>query len=244
MTKPMKAELVNEPKLLSLDLQFFAEGDPDNLDPTNPDIPDPTNIDKKDEPKLFTQDEVNAFIKERVSRAEKKYEGFDDLKTFKEQADAQTEAERLKNLTEIDQAKEEARIASEKASNFETELAKLRETNKKHAINNEFIKQATMKKIAYLDDALVLASVDLSNIQVAEDGTVSGIDTIVDSLVKNKPFLLGTQSQDPKHIGGATDPVKQNDDVKTLSMQLDDAKKAKDFNLVVKLSNQLKNLTK
>ena len=101
-----------------------------------------------------------------------------------------------------------------------------------------------MKKIAYLDDALVLASTDLSQIQVSEDGTVSGIDTIVESLVKNKPFLLGAQSQDPKHIGGATDPQVQNDDVKTLSMQLDEAKKAKDFNLVVKLSNQLKNLTK
>lgn len=241
--------------LLNLDLQFFSEQDPEpntqgNEDPTqsaDPNAGGSGNPEgKQEEPvkKLeFTQDEFDAIIKDRLNRALKKYDGFDELKTFKEEADQKAEEARKQTLTEIERAQEEAKTAAERAETLEQELATLRESNKKQQITNEFIKQAGAKNIAFVDDALVLAASQLSQVEIGEDGKAQGVDAIVESLVTTKPFLLGAQKQEGKQIGGSTGPDPK-DEVKTLSQQLDEAKKAKNFNLVVELSNKIRNLTK
>lgn len=243
---------------LPLNLQFFAadngtdigggnEGDTDNqlngngADDTN--AQGGGNTDDKNESKKFSQEDVDKLISDRLTREKKKYADYEELLTFKKQAEELAEKQRLENLSEIERAKEEAKSLQDKYSTLEQELATLRENNKKQTIVNEFIKLATQKQVAYIDDALLLAQNDLATIQIDENGKPTGVDSIVEALLTNKPYLVKQKEPQSKDIGGPSN-LDPNKEVKTLEQQLAEAKKSKNFSLVVELSNKLKNMTK
>lgn len=88
--------MVNEIKRsrYPLNLQYFAEGDPDPVDPRSD--PDPTPD------KTFTQADLDRIVADRLARDRKGREDYDDLKT-KLTALEQAEADRDKALTTANQ---------------------------------------------------------------------------------------------------------------------------------------------
>ncbi|MCR8983437.1 phage scaffolding protein, partial [Brevibacillus laterosporus] len=84
------------------------------------------------------------------------------------------------------------------------------------------ITAATSANIAHIDDAYILASSDLSKVTIDESGNVVGVDSVIQSLVETKPFLIAQTKKEPSTIGG---PSGYGNDtgVKTLEAQLEEA---------------------
>jgi len=226
----------NESKRLkyTLNLQLFAEGDPE---PTPQDPPaDPT----PEPAKTFTQAELDDIVAKRLDRERKKYGDYDDLKTKLTELQAAEDERKRGELTEIERYKADLEKEQTSKQTLESELSTLRESVKQERIRNAFITAATAANIAYVDDAWSLA--DRSGVSVGDDGNVVGIDAVIASLVESKPFLVATNTTKPKTIGDP--PPTIDEKARTLEAQLEDAKKRKDFSKVVELSNKLKGLIK
>jgi DNA-binding transcriptional regulator YbjK len=233
--------MANEFKaLFPMNLQFFSENDPD---------PQPEPGDKPDEgsgkqpEKTFTQAELDEIVAKRLERERKKYEKFadyDDLKKKAEEYERVLEEKRLAELSEKERLEEIAKKYESEKQTLAQELEQLRETIKREKIVNEFIKVATALNVAYIDDALKLA--DLSAVTVDEEG-VKGVREAVEVLVQHKPFLLAQAKKEPKIVGGPSGYSKE-EEVKTLEAQLEEAKKKRDFGLVLELSNKIKQVLK
>lgn len=213
---------------LPLNLQMFADGDPEPTPEPEP-KPEPT----------FTQAELEAKIAERLSRERKKYADYDELKTklsdyeaaeAERQRAAMTEQERLQ--AELEAAKQ----AKEAADNARNQAL---DTANKRAIRAEFKLAAAGANIRTdaLDDAYTL--VDKAGISVDDEGNVVGVKEALEALVASKPYLVATEPAKPKPIGGPNNP--KTEERKTLEVQLEDAKKRKDFSKVIELSNKLLN---
>ncbi|MDH2332500.1 scaffolding protein [Paenibacillus polymyxa] len=188
-----------------LNLQLFAEGDPD---PT-PDPPiDPTP------PKTFTQDELDQVIADRIARERKKYADYDELKT---------------KLTEFERAKEEREkaemTATERLEAEKAEALKAAETARaerdqaltaadQRLIKSEFraIARELNVRTDALDDALKLA--DLSEAKVDDEGNPQGVEDIVKALIESKPFLVEQAPPQPKEIGGPSGGKERPDKTK------------------------------
>ncbi|MFF2413541.1 phage scaffolding protein [Bacillus safensis] len=153
-----------------------------------------------DQPKKLelTQEEFDEKITSRIKRAVSKYADYADLKA---KLSAYEKAEQEKadaELTELDRIKKELDAKSETEKTLTQQIEDLKKASEQEKITNAFIKAATSKNIAYLDDALRLA--DLSGVSV-EDGKVVGVEDVVKALVEEKPFLI---AQKQKAIGQST----------------------------------------
>ncbi|MCY9532972.1 hypothetical protein M5X04_27050 [Paenibacillus alvei] len=218
----------------TLNLQLFAEGDPE---PTPQDPP----IDPQPETsKTFTQAELDDIVAKRLDRERKKYGDYDDLKTKLTELQAAEDERKRGELTEIERYKADLEKEKSTKQTLESELNTLRESVKQERIRNAFITAATAANIAYIEDAWALAN--KSEIKVDDDGKVVGVDVLIASLVESKPFLVAQNPTKPKTIGDP--PPSVDEKARTLEAQLEDAKKRKDFSKVVEISNKLKGLIK
>lgn len=102
-----------------------------------------------------------------------------------------------------EKAAEEAKLVEQQkwqeiATKKDAELAELtaKLSAKDQAIQTQTVKTALTNELIKLnpvdlDAAIKLA--DLSEVKVAEDGTITGLDTVVKSLSETKPFLFGNK---------------------------------------------------
>ncbi|CAM2951915.1 scaffolding protein [Paenibacillus sediminis] len=179
----------------ALNLQTFAEGDPEP-------IPEPP---AEPEDKTFTQAELDQIVADRLARERKKTEKFadyDDIKaklTALEQAEEErkkaelTEAERL--AAELEEARKKAQEADERGATAIT-AANTR------VINAEFRALAHENKIPADRVAAALKLADLSAITVDDDGNPQGVEDAVKALIAAHPYLA--EQAKPKPIGGAS----------------------------------------
>jgi hypothetical protein len=212
-----------------LDIQLFAEGDPEpGTDPT----PEPP---KKLE---MTQAELDAKIAERLGRERKKYADYDELKTKLADLEA-AETERQKAaMTEQERAAAELAAAKQAAVDADTARQAALKSANERLLKAEFKIAAAAANVLpdAIEDAYLLA--DKSGVIVGDDGNVTGVAEAIAALTAAKPFLIATTT--PKPIGGPSNP--KPDERKTLETHLEDAKKRKDFSKVIELSNKLTNL--
>lgn len=212
--------------LLTLNLQYFAEGGEPEAPETNPDGQPPaeTKVESSDSAeKTFTQAELDDIIAKRIARVEKKYEGFDDLKTKATEYERVLEEKRLAELSEKERAEELAKKYEDELNAIKAELDATRTKAQEERIRNEFIKVATGANIAYIDDAIALA--DLSAVNIDEDGNVVGVDEVVKALVENKPFLVAKKLTQP--IGTATNGGQQLNEKTAEQLLAEAAEKAR-----------------
>lgn len=172
---------------------------------------------KGGEGKTFTQDELDNIINDRLKREKKKYEGIDvaEYKKLKKAAEDKAEAEK----TELEKAKNKLDLLEKEKENT------LNLANKR-LILAEFKVLAKEKGIKYVNDAYKLA--DLSTIEVKEDGSIEGLDEIVDGIIKEKPFLVDTQ-EESKGGTGKVDSKSKGDkgkETSSLGQRLAEQKKA------------------
>ncbi|MCY9509985.1 hypothetical protein M5W68_15460 [Paenibacillus larvae] len=179
---------------LPLNLQLFAEGEGGEGDGEQTKGEETT--------KTFTQEELDKIVADRLARERKKaekYNDYDDIKTKLTEYERLAEEKRQADLSEQERLAEVAKKHEEEKQALAAELEKMRGEIEKERITNEFIKAAT-GKVAYVDAALKLA--DLSTVKM-EDGKVTGMDEVVDGLLKANPFLANKPQQP---IGGGTNP--------------------------------------
>lgn len=176
-----------------------AEGDPDPAsgegasgDPTPGAAGDPTPG-KGDEPKTFTQEEVNALMTKEASKAARgkldpKELGFDSAKEMQEfiaSAKERADAEKDEAQKELEKQTKEA---------YERGKTETLSSAKQIALRAEFTIQATKAGVVDPAGAFLLAQAEQAweDIQVADDGSVTGLDDAFFAAFKEtKPYLFG-----------------------------------------------------
>ncbi|MED1164271.1 hypothetical protein [Bacillus paranthracis] len=179
---------------LPLNLQLFAEGEGGEGDGEQ--------AKEVETSKTFTQEELDKIVADRLARERKKadkYSDYDDIKTKLAEYERLAEEKRQADLSEQERLAEAAKKHEEEKQTLADELEKMRGEIEKERITNEFIKAAT-GKVAYVDAALKLA--DLSGVKV-KDGKVTGMDEVVEGLLKDNPFLANKPRQP---VGSSTNP--------------------------------------
>lgn len=208
--------------LLTLNLQFFAEGGESTEPETNPDGQPSaeTQVESSESAeKTFTQAELDEIIAKRIARVEKKYEGFDDLKTKLSEYESQAEEKRQSELTDLQKAQEQAQQFETQLQELTAQLEAERNNARQQAIKNEFIKVASSANIIDVDAAMALS--DLSAVEIGEDGKVNGVDDVIKTLVEHKPYLVAKKQTQP--IGTATNGGSGGQSEKTAEQLLADA---------------------
>lgn len=217
--------------LLPLDLQYFAEEQPSADAPeTNPvEQPvDNTNPESSDTPVedvktvTMTQKELDELIVRAKGQVKKKFADYDEIKTKASEYEAQLEAKRLSELSEVEKAQEQARKFEEQLTSLTAQLEAERTKAQQQAIKNEFIKVASSANIIDIDAAIALS--DLSAVSLGENGAVVGVDDVIKTLVENKPYLVAKKTTQP--IGSATN-AGQSTDKSAEQLLADAAEKAR-----------------
>lgn len=200
-----------------MDLQLFADPEPQG---------DPTPEPEPQEPKMFSEDYVK------------------DLRT--EAAKYRTKAKELEGKLQTLPGEITAKVLAalglepDPDKNFEKQLAeaqaKAQEAEKRaneRLVRAEVISLATDMGLVDADAALAL--MDRTDVTVKDDGTVSGAKEALEALVAAKPWLKKAEAKQP--VGGGTNPPGGNS-IKTIDQQIDEAVKAGNTMLAIKLKNQ------
>lgn len=208
--------------LLTLNLQYFAEGGEQEAPETNPDG-QPSAETQVESPesaeKTFTQAELDEIIAKRIARVEKKYEGFDDLKTKLSEYESRAEEKRQSELTDLQKAQEQAQQFEAQLAELKSQVEAKDKAIRDQAIRNEFIKVASSANIIDVDAAMALS--DLSAVELGEDGKVNGVDDVIKMLVEHKPYLVAKKQMQP--IGTATNGGSSGQSEKTAEQLLAEA---------------------
>lgn len=158
--------------------------DPQSSAPANP----PAAQDRS-----FSQTEVDRIVSERLTRERQKFEDYDVLKDKASKFDeyeAQSKSD-LQKAQELAQAAEQGRTKA---------LAELEALRIQQAVFQRAIKSEAV------DPDVVLALVNRSELQIADDGTVTGVDEAVAKVLEDKPFLRKSESPTPG-TGGIVTPT-------------------------------------
>jgi hypothetical protein len=137
-----------------------------------------------------------------------------------------TEAQRLQS--DLDSTRERMKAADQRAAKVEAELKKLRdkdlpeqeklkrdfeETQKALQDSQEANKQLALKNAFLSDNTYLwhssekaLRLVDLSQVEINADGTVSGLKDALKALATSDPYLVKTEAEPPKNEPGGTAP--------------------------------------
>lgn len=148
-----------------------------------------TNTDERDPQRKIAaqQDEINRHYEARRKAEEER----DQLKSFKEEQDrkGRTEVENLqKDLADRD-----------------SKIEALVEANKKLVVKNAFLQE---QGYAWHNPERALSSVDLSDVEVNEDGTVKNPDALksaIKKLAEDEPYMLKKEEkEDPARKPSST----------------------------------------
>ena len=187
--------------------------------------------------KTFTQAELDEIIANRIERERKKYADYDELKTQLSELEQAAEERRLAELSEKERAEELAKKYEQEKTELAEQLTELQRKVEREKVTNAFIVEAQAAGIVYIDDALKLA--DLTDVKVDGDA-VTGIDVVVKELVESRPFLLPQEKPKPREIGAPSGGNATDDEVKTLEAELEAAEKAKNISKVIEITNKIK----
>lgn len=148
----------------------------------------PENKSNETNEKTFTQAELNEIIAKRVERERKKQEELDE-KLKRLEALEQAEEERKKaEMSEAERLKAEKEEAAEKAKQALEQAKLAQETANKRIINTEI--RSIARSLNANDPNDVLALLDTSSIEIAENGEVKGVEEAVKALKEAKPWMF------------------------------------------------------
>ncbi|AHV98990.1 scaffolding protein [Paenibacillus sabinae] len=192
----------NERYRYPLNLQLFAEGDPD------PDHNPPA--DPQDPPKTFTQDELDRIVADRIARERKKTEKFADYDDIKAKLSEfeKSEAERQKaEMSATERLEAEKAEALKKAQEAEERGNAALTAANQRLVNAEFKALARDANVPADRLAAALKLADLSEVTVDDEGNPQGVEDAVKALIEANPYLVAETK--PKEIGkpsGGADP--------------------------------------
>lgn len=155
----------------TLHTAYFA-GDPNAQHATSAATEGDKGKDAKTE-RLFTQEELEAIVKERISRVEKKYGDYDDLKAKATAADEATRSEAEKQAARLQELEQNA--------------AKLAQERAKLVVENAFLVAATEVGLP-AKAALKLA--DLDKAEYDANGNITNAKALAEAVAAEYPALI------------------------------------------------------
>lgn len=136
--------------------------------------------------KVFTQDEVDRIVQDRLKRDRSSRPAEPaDYKDLQAKAKKLDELEAA-NATDLERAQKEAADATARAEQAEAAA-------KAAAIRSSVVAAAAGS--GAVDADAVYALLDKNALTVADDGTVTGVDDAVKTLMEAKPYLVGDKTQ-------------------------------------------------
>ncbi|WP_418041118.1 scaffolding protein [Paenibacillus xylanilyticus] len=194
-----------------MNLQLFADEDP------NPEVTPQEPPADSQPTKTFTQEDVDRMIADRLGRERKKYGDYDDLKT-KLTALEEAEEERKKaDMSVAERLEAEKAAAIQVAEDAKAELSKTISAANQRLINAEF--RDVARELKLRPDALksALKLVDLSAVEVDEEGNVKGLEDAVKALIEDNPYMVEQAPVEPRTIGapsgGEAKPAKTKEQI-------------------------------
>lgn len=178
-----------------MNLQLFAEGDPD---------PNPTPQDPPADPqptKTFTQEDMDRAVTDRLARERKKYGDYDDLKAELAKLKSAEEERQKAEMSATERAEAERTKALERAEAAEKEKDNALSAANQRLINAEF--RDVARELKLRPDAVksALKLVDLSAVEIDGEGNVKGLEDAVKALIEDNPYMVEQPKVDPKIIG-------------------------------------------
>jgi DNA primase large subunit len=178
-----------------MNLQLFAEGD-QNPEPTPQEPtadPQPT--------KTFTQEDVDRLVTDRLARERKKYGDYDDLKAELTKLKSAEEERQKAEMSVSERLEAEKAAAIQAAEDAKAELSKTVSAANQRLINAEF--RDVARELKLRPDALksALKLVDLSAVEVDDEGNVKGLEDAVKALIEDNPYMVEQPKKEPKTIG-------------------------------------------
>lgn len=145
----------------------------------------------------FTQADIDRIVQERLERERQKhqktvadkYGDYDELKT----AAARLQEIEDANKSEAEKAAERLAKMEKQLAEFQSQNARLAEERQQALIQAQVVAKATTMQFNDPTDAYRM--LDLSKIEIGEDGTIGGIDEQLEALSESKPYLLRNQQR-------------------------------------------------
>lgn len=129
-------------------------------------------------PKTFTQEDLDRIVSDRVARATKQFGDYEDLKAAKAELDKLQAASK----TELERATDRAAESERRSLQLETALADAQ-------LKSTVLSAAARKGLVDPDAAFRL--LDRSQIVFDKAGDPTNLDTVLDDLLRAKPYLSG-----------------------------------------------------
>lgn len=177
-----------------LPILFIPDGTGGELNNKNDDLKDNikenknnSNDSEKDKEKLnkeFSSDDVNRIVGERLEREKTKIE-----KAVRAEIE---EEKRKSNLSEVDKLKEEKEDTEKKASE------KIEKANKKLIAAEVKLKSV---ELGIIDSDAAYALMNKNDIEIDENGIVSGVEESLKSLIETKKYLIKSGNEESKNVG-------------------------------------------
>lgn len=156
------------------------------------------------DPTALTQDQLNAILEKNTDIW--KNPRLAELREAKSKLTTAEEEARKKNEEQLVEQKKFEELATQRGTENETLKSQIQTLTVNQALSALLVKE----NVVDLEGALKL--VDRSKISVGDDGTVTGVDTALESLKSEKAYLFNTNGQpnvgNPGNPGnGATPPA-------------------------------------
>lgn len=129
----------------------------------------------------------------------------DKANEYKSELDDKSAAEQKAEETRLQEQQKWQELAEKRESenaDLKSQLNTANEQIKTVRVQNALVSELTKHNPVSVDDAVKLA--DVTGIQVDENGTVTGVDTVVNSLVESKPFLFGQDQKTNVNQGASS----------------------------------------
>lgn len=184
--EPLRAIMIDKRGEPVWPVMGASEDDDSNDDNDDSDVED---ADEEDSSK----DDKGTEGKKKPAKEPEETDEQKEIKALKKRlaaADRNKEAA-LKKLRDLEnKGKPADEVAKQEAEEAKAASAKREETNRKLALTNAFLVASQGADVSWHDAKVAQAALNLTDVEVDEDGEVTGMEAAVKALIKSKSFLV------------------------------------------------------
>ncbi|WP_434758284.1 scaffolding protein [Paenibacillus amylolyticus] len=144
---------------------------------------------------------MDRAVTDRLARERKKYGDYDDIKAELAKLKSADEERQKAEMSVSERLEAEKAAAIQAAEDAKAELSKTVSAANQRLINAEFRDVARELKLRPEALKSALKLVDLSAVEVDDEGNVKGLEDAVKALIEDNPYMVEQPKKEPKTIG-------------------------------------------